>query len=88
MTQPNESPDKTTATRSRRDLLRGALRGAALAGVGGLVTSQLVRRRSNAGNPAAHDPCRSDGICARCGQVGQCPQPQAKSYRLETGRRG
>jgi len=73
---------------TRRALMTGALRGAALAALG--AVGVVLISRGGAGRPIeAGQDCVNRGLCRGCGSIGGCGLPQATMARdmLKNGRR-
>ena len=63
--------------KTRREFMRGVLRGAALAGAAVFSAAMLLRKRS----APTEDPCINNGICRGCGVFEGCRLPQALSAK-------
>lgn len=69
---------------SRRELLRGMARLAALGGIA-LVAARLLGRVPGVSPAAGLQSCVSDGRCRGCGVLDGCGLPQALSFRQRAG---
>jgi hypothetical protein len=76
--------DKPRDVCTRRDLLRGLARGAAIAALAGGAVALGLRRRD--ASDAAH-VCTNEGVCRGCGRAEGCILPAAESFRRFQARR-
>jgi len=62
---------------TRREFMRGVLRGAALAGAAVFSAAMLLRKH----RAPTEEPCVNNSICRGCGVLESCRLPQALSAR-------